>query len=77
MKDTDGLVELEVPMEEETVAFLEGLSAKLSLNSGSHVKIDEIVRAAIGFLIKSGADMRGCCNEDDVLEAIEKARRSL
>ncbi|MBE0446915.1 MAG: hypothetical protein IBX64_02220 [Actinobacteria bacterium] len=72
MEEAKSYVQVEVPMPESMVAYLEDLSKRINAGGDSKLDNSAIVRAAIAFLMSSGIDVSGCCNEDDILLAIKR-----
>ena len=65
-----------ITMPPEMVEGLEKLSLKAKITGGKKLANTELVRAAVNVMLKSGIDISGCRNEEEVenrfLEVIRK-----
>lgn len=67
-------VEVEVPMPEEMLNYLQGLRAKINANGGRDVDESSIVRAIVALFLESDIDLSECTSEEDVLLAMKRLK---
>ncbi len=73
MDETQGYVQLDVPMPEDMVDYLVALSAKFNVQGDQLDGFSRIVQAMVGVLIECDIDMSGCSGEEELLEKIKHA----
>lgn len=72
MTDKSNFHRIPITMPKDMVAYLADKSMQAKRSGGRKLASTVIVRAAVRFLMSSGADLSGCRDEEDIIEALRK-----